>query len=78
MRVRLRLLLRVGNVKGAVCGTVWGRRVRRTCARTCTGWWRVVVDGREGGGEGERDGKNGKGGEGVSGEWLDLTTELTT
>ena len=41
-----------------------------------------VVDGREGGGEGrgggERDGKNGKGGEGVSGEWLDLTTELTT
>ena len=81
-RVRLRVLLRVGNVNGWCAEDVWGRRVRRTCA----GWWRVVVkgvvDGREGGGEGggggERDGKNGKGGEGVSGEWLDLTTELTT
>ena len=43
------------------------------------GWLTDVEGGCEGRGEGERDGKNGKGGgEGVSGEWLDLTTELTT
>ena len=48
LRVRLRLLLRVGNVKGAVCGTVWGRRVRRTCA----GWLTDVCEDVEGGCEG--------------------------
>ena len=49
------MLLRVGNVKGAV----WGGRVRGRVRRTCAGWLtdvkvvvKVVVDGREGGGEG--------------------------
>ena len=37
-----------------------------------------VVDGREGGGEGERDGKNGKGGEGGGEVRLDLTSDLTS
>ena len=39
------------------------------------GGWLTDV---KGGGEGERDGNNGKEVVRVSGEWLDLTTELTT
>ena len=45
-RVRLRLLLRVGNVKGAVCGG----RVGKACAADVCGVVDGRVRGREGGG----------------------------